>query len=513
MIPTAWNTKRRLVPRWRSLSATLNSKELASPSETARESLPVGADGHGDFIAKLERWRLSPALITAAELVEAAIVEGRESEAVHAARRLVTIDQYAAPLIRQQAAALLARTGHKEEIPSDVIVRHSHALQPRYYTRLHPRDPLAWVELALHQTIAGHGIAALRSMSVALSLAPENRHVLRSAARLFLHQDDPERAHDLIARNAGTKFDPWLMASEIALADVAQKKSRFLKNGLRMIEERGSSPRQLTELAGAVATQELLSGNRRKARKSFAQSLIDPTGSALAQGEWAAPDLGHDLVPIARLKFAPEPSEALAFHLYRTGHHRFVADVCMNWASSDPFSIRPYEFGAATAGFIEQYDKAIKLARLGLDLRPNAPQLLNSAAFALASTGQTAEAIEYLDRLGTPENDRLRYWTVANRALVAFRSSNQELGKQLYREAIEGFAKAGLDELSARARIYLAREAILADCADASELLKEAQVAMKPFDQWESTITLEQVTALDEKRDTARASGSQLIPT
>jgi len=493
MIPTAWNSSRRLVPRWRSLSATLRSQELALPLRGGHE-----AYDNGDFVAKLERWRLSPGLVTAAELLEASIVEGRESEAVSAARRLVTIDQDAAPLIRQQAAALLVRTGNAQDVPSDVIVRESHAAQPRYYTRINPRDPLAWVELSLHQTISGHPEAALRSMKVALSLAPENRHVLRSAARLFLHTGDPERAHDLIARAAPTGGDPWLIASEIALAQVADCRSRFIKSGMQILKGGSHSARQLTELAAAVGTEELLSGNRRRARKDFVQSLIDPTGNALAQTEWATPEFGHDFVPVARLKSTLEPAEAQAFHLYRTGHFRYVADVCWSWASADPFSIRPYEFGAATAGFIEQYHKAVRLAERGLELRPDAPELLNSAAYALASLGRVEEASKMLDRLGSPDDDRLKCWAAANRGLVAFRAGNEELGKAFYRQSIEGYAKAGFAELSARARIYLAREAVLARSPDAGDLLGQAQKAMKPFDKVESVITLNRVIQLSQ---------------
>jgi hypothetical protein len=64
-------------------------------------------------------------------------------------------------------------------------------------------------------------------MMTALQLAPQNRHVLRSAARLFLHVGDPECAHDLVARNDATKNDPWLIAAEIAIAYLLIAPSRF----------------------------------------------------------------------------------------------------------------------------------------------------------------------------------------------------------------------------------------------------------------------------------------------
>src|SRR5271170_3663699 len=56
-----------------------------------------------------------------------------------------------------------------------------------------------------------------------------NRHVLRSAARLFFQVRDFERAHDLIRRNESTLGDPWLMAAEVALSGFAERRSTFMK--------------------------------------------------------------------------------------------------------------------------------------------------------------------------------------------------------------------------------------------------------------------------------------------
>src|SRR5688572_3602880 len=116
MIPSAWTATRRLVPRWRSLAATVTSQELAAPRRNGG-ALVKTPDEPGEFLHRLERWQLDPGLVTAAELVETAIVEGRERDALDAARRLLLVDENAAPLIRQQAAALLARNGFSDEIP------------------------------------------------------------------------------------------------------------------------------------------------------------------------------------------------------------------------------------------------------------------------------------------------------------------------------------------------------------------------------------------------------------
>jgi tetratricopeptide (TPR) repeat protein len=428
---------------------------------------------------RLERWQLNPGLITAAELVEAAIVEGREHEAVDAARRLVNVDKQAAPLIRENAAKLLQRTGNSDDVPREVlpptIPRSARAL-----TRIHPHDPLAWVELSLQQTIRGASDAAVRSMLVALGLAPNNRHVLRSAARLFLHRDDPDHALSIIARNAATKSDPWLMASEIALAQVAERPSRFLKIGSGMLGDGGVQPRHLTELAGAVATEELVRGNRRKSRRSFIQSLEDPTGSSLAQGEWATESLGGDLVSEEKLDGIFENDEARAFHLYRTDRREDVREACDRWSENDPFSVRPFEFGAATAGSIEDFEVSLAFAEKGLLLRPALISLLNAKAFAAASLNRLDLAVEALAKIKPGAGTRLQQLVAnANRGLLAFRCGEHEIARARYAETIEGFRRDGSSENVARAKVYLAREAMLAGTNDWEALLKDARDTAK----------------------------------
>ncbi len=483
MNPAERESKRRLVPRWRSLATTIKSGELASPMPRTEVRAPDEIlPRPSDFLHRLERWNLSPSLVTAAELVESGIVEGREKDAVDAARRLVSIDKNAAPLIREQAAKLLERMGSGRDIPSDLKTGPVAIKGARDFIRVNLRDPLGWVELALAQTVRGASAAAERSMSVALKLAPDNRHVLRSAARLFLHRDDPERAIRTIGGSAATPTDPWLMASEIALAQVAGKSSRFLKRGAAVLAAGGYHPRQITELAGAVGTEELVNGNRRKSRRWFTQSMVDPTGSALAQGEWATASLGDGLISEDQLLAAFENEEALAFHLFR--HRRFgaVKHACSQWALNDPFSVRPFEFGTLSAGYANDFEAALAFARRGLEMKPDSAFLLNALAFSAASLGILAEATEAVSKINPASTDRpQRLVAIANQGLIAFRQGNEGVARLFYAEAIDGFRRDGAFESVARAKIYLAREAMLAGTADWRTLLKDAHLSMAKF--------------------------------
>lgn len=483
MIPTPWTDGRRLVPRWRGFAATAASLELAQPAKVG--SSVAGAADDTDYIARLERWRLHPSLITAAELLEASIVAGSERDAIDAARRLIEVDKNATPLIHAQAVAVLGRHEGQPQARRTDANR-----SPRHLVRLNPRDPMAWVELALRQVSTNHVDAARHSMRVARALAPENRHVLRSAARLYLHAGRADQAHDVLVRSPATPSDPWLMAAEIAVAEVAGRNPRFVKAGQRMLGNRAFAPRQLTELAGSIATDEFLSGNRKMAKRNFEFSMRDPTGSALAQGEWAAIQTGSEFVSTASLDSTLEAAEARAFHLHRTAAFALIPSICREWAGLDVFSIRPYEFGTSTAGVLGDHASAMELAADGLKIRPSAPSLLNAMAFSLASTERADEAITFLQRIRGDDDGPSRCVTAANWGLVAFRSGDEVTGRDMYRRAIEGFEKLQRPDLAVRARLYLTREVIAAGAEDAEAMLREARTAAKKIPDAENDYIL-----------------------
>ena len=473
MIGTSpFQNRRLMVPRWRSFANTLRSKELAAPRGIKRPE-----EFSSDLLKRLAAWRGEPGLVTAAELVETAIVDGDEPEAVGAANALLNPDSRATPLLKKQAALLLLRAGKNQQLAADQKLPQQETLALwRLRTRLHPHSAIEWVELARCQIILGQKRRAERAMRVALALAPNNRHVLRSASRLYLHLDEFDRAHDLIARNPATKSDPWLLSAEIALSQVAERRPSYYKVGVSVLSETRHLPRQLTELAGAVATTELLDGSRKKAGRYFRQSIIDPNGNALAQAEWASAAFGGmALVSEKNLKAADEAYEAKAFHLHRTASFEEVPSACVQWSFEEPFSIRPYELGAVVANLIGDHDTALELALRGLKIRPNTPSLLNSIAFALANLGKLDEAEANLARVGAGTKEIMGLVTEANRGLIAYRRGQTELGRTLYQKAIDGFRYKQNLYMATSARLWFAREATQSGTADGDEAMAEAR--------------------------------------
>jgi len=281
------------------------------------------------------------------------------------------------------------------------------------------------------------------------------------------------------------------MASEIALAQVTGRTSRYLKTGSNFLDNQSGAPRQITELAGALATEELVRGNRKKSKRWFGQSMVDPTGSALAQGEWAVKGLGSEVVTENRLITAFENAEAMAFHLFRLGKLDKVSLECERWSVNDPFSIRPFEFGTVAASYNDDFETALSFAEKGLKLRRDSVVLLNALAFSAASLGKIGTAFEALSKIKFEQADvPQKLVALANYGLLAFRTGDDEGGRKYYLDAIEGFRRQGLNELSARARLYLAREALAFGTSDGEALFKSAKEAMAKFPQSDATIVM-----------------------
>ena len=240
-----------MVPQWRRFTSAMQSSELAMPPR--QKDTDAEPPIEPDLIKRIENFRRRPCLIAAADLVKSAVVLGRDAEAVRAARVLLRHDD-TVPLVRIQAERLMWRTGHGDELQRENPNSASHGgVATRVRTRINPEDAIAWVELALVQFCRGHVQHAERSIAIALHLAPNNRHVLRSAARLFFQVRDFERAHDLIRRNESTLGDPWLMAAEVALSGFAERRSTFMKQGLVLANQRALLHLRSVNLPGRSA--------------------------------------------------------------------------------------------------------------------------------------------------------------------------------------------------------------------------------------------------------------------
>lgn len=127
----------------------------------------------------------------------------------------------------------------------------------------------------------GQAKQSIEVMNIALALDSTNRFVSRSAARLFVHVEDLDRAHYVIKHNEQINSDPWLIASEISVNLLRNRSSSLVKKGLEMVNSGDYSPFSLSELMSSLGTLEFIKGTQKKSKVFFNKSLIKPNDNAL----------------------------------------------------------------------------------------------------------------------------------------------------------------------------------------------------------------------------------------
>jgi tetratricopeptide (TPR) repeat protein len=381
------------------------------------------------------------------------------------------------------AGEITGREGGVEDEPEQV---YAEIRRLRRAANADPRNAIAWAEQARNHAALGQSDAALRSMRRALALAGGHRYFLRAAARLYVHNDECDRAHALLRRAPRTRSDPWLLAAEIAIAELAGRDSPNVAVGRRLLEDGGWQPGHLTELASALATLELRGGRERRARSLFNSSLLAPNDNALAQAEWASERVrGVQTRLVQAREQVPLSYEALSLAAVAAGKTRTAVNQAWRWLLDQPFSAEPAAFGSYHAGQLRDFERALAFAKRGLQANPGHPMLRNNAAFALAHLGRIPEAEAQLDMLrhGDLDADQ-RAVIAATRGLIAFRSGEPIGAQKLYTEAIERATDpttrtlAGLMFISEMLRLHLpgAGEA-------AARARAEAQKKLAPSDR------------------------------
>lgn len=467
---------RRIIPRWRSSRTTAELGELARVEQSQLE-VTVPDD---DFRRLLEEWRVHQSPSFAADLVGSAFLLGRWEEARDAAELILSDENSSKSVpLRRVAQAVLEPDQRTVSHPTMVAraerIRLVAHLKERVRTA--PRDALAWVDLARQYTILGQSRPAEDALAIALNIAPQDRFVVRSAVRFLIHQHDAERAHHLLKRTPRTIHDPWLLASEIAAASVAERRSQFLRRARSMLDSQKIAPHHKTELAGALGTVELAEGDRRRARQLFERSLVSPNDNSLAQVSWASrQNIGPLTVPRDELRL-PLTFEARAWEFLREAEWTSAIDASEEWLLDEPYSRRPARLGSFLASVIlEQYERAESFANFGLDSNARDPTLLNNLAFSRASRGAVQEARQAYDRIRTGDlspEEKVSY--VATGGLLAYRSGRTAEGRELYAAAVASARGEHAAHLKAMALLYQAREELRVEPSQAVDVLGRAR--------------------------------------
>ena len=472
------NIERRVIPRWRRFNDALKLKELAFIAPALpRETTPIA-----DFLAqKIVDWRKHQTIGHATDFVGAAIALGKSQEAITAAKFLVKQNRNVSPWAIELAEYVLESPYKVAQTPSNPVAVEQSVLRAqvrslRRALNIESRDPITWVELSRVYAILGHVKKAKHSMTVALQLAKNNRFVLRSASRLWVHAGDPEKAHEIIIRADRTRHDPWLLAAEIALGSIDGKRPKLVKAGRRMLSEGKFPHGHISELASALATLELQCGSVKKSKKLFALSLKNANENSFAQAAWVSSRPHSEIRLEYQYLTVPSAFEAEYRVCCQKGEWNRAVEQCKLWQFDQPFSSEPSVHGSFVAGVaLEDYESSKNFAEHGLIANQADFTLWNNLAFAcinLEDFKKAEHAISKADCL--PLSDRDRAVLHATRGLLKFRTESVESGRQLYLDARLAAQRIKNTRLLTLATVFHAIEEITQEEFDSESVLSEA---------------------------------------
>ena len=361
---------RKVIPRWRTFQVSMAMGELFPPTSSGKDER-AGRPHRG--IERLqEDFRFNEVGPVASDLIGAALVLGQPESARDVAERVIERQIPASPSTRRVAERLLEATDRDPtELISQQIIDvdgEKHRGKLRRLLRVNPHNALRWTDLARLQTVIGKDKRAQRAMLVAQGLAPENRHVLRSAARLAIHHHRPDEARAILLSAQRTRHDPWLLACEISAADIAGERSGLLRIARQLLADQRFSDHELSELASTVATVFLGEGDLKASRQLFRQALRSPSDNSIAQFTWASPALGlhYDERALAEPAFW----EARAIAAHRGGDWQRATEEARRWLADQPFASRPAELGSYEASKGGDFKMGLELAERAINANP-----------------------------------------------------------------------------------------------------------------------------------------------
>ncbi len=475
---------RRMLPRWRVSSSIGNWQELGTLKSTPAI---LRDDGFHAFEVE-QAFSNNPSVGVAADLLAASSMAGDSKNLNRAITFLLDNEALAPKGLITLAKSFLPKNRGEEilpVLPNDVSNAwcNPYVRDLRQRVRLHSDNPLAWSDLARHYASIGDRNKADRCMRVALKLAPNHRWILRTAARFFVHSGDPIAAHTLLAKHPLTSRDPWLLAAEIATAQVAHRSPRFLRQAGNHIKSENPARPNLSELATALAMVELENGGARRARRLVDMALINPTENTLAQVTWARQHTNlNDSNKLSALASENEQAFEARFGILESAGNILLARTeGMRWAADEPFATRPLERLVFLEAMLDNYSGVSDLANKICRIEPRVDTTLNiNEVFSLLSSGSLNLA-DHRSKLGmiraqlSEQSEATdEYHALANLALWHYRYGDAEEGRVIYERVMQKVIKNGSKESVALAATFAAREAILAKQNVASSLLTRA---------------------------------------
>lgn len=468
---------RRVIPNWRSFIQTLKLGEL----KYSKKGSPISYNMNLSIEDYLLSWEKKRSISIAGDLISAAYVNGFvDKEEVNEAAEYILHNKKKATSSLTSIAKIVLDTSYEKNKEDSFDIENNSFIKNIYkkiknYKKIivdFPYNPIVYVDLSRLYSIAGLENKAIKNMKIALHLAPENRFILRAAARLFAHFKQFDYIHNLIRRSDLVYIDPWITSTEIALATILDKRSKLIKIGINMINSNNHEWKSLTELASSIGTIEFIYGNRKKAKKYLKLAVISPNDNSIAQIEWIN---NRDLL----LNINPSDYdisnnyEAIALYEYFNKDYEHAFDQCKKWFYDLPFSKRPVIFGSHIATtLLDKPNIATKFLKEGLNSNPRDAQIINNLAYSLVLDNKINEAEKYIKKITDISNISIntKICLVATQGLISFRKGQIKEGIRLYEKAIDGAKVSKKKYLIWLAKMNYARELIINKSAKSAKI-------------------------------------------
>lgn len=454
---------RHVIPRWRSVRRTIEAGEFQQLS-SPRDLTPAQIE---ELAGLQVRWETLQTPLSAAELAGARLVAGQIEDA-HAPA--LTLAEHHNPTYRELAGRILhpnLGTGEldvpTQEASSTTGLFHSKIADAKQRVKRDPRNAIAWADLARRYTALGQFEQAEKALRIARSLAPNSRYILRISSRFYVHIGDPATAAHLLRESPRTTEDPWLMAALLSVTSLARKPLPGKGVARRILDSGRFEPIENSDLVSELGTLEMKSGDDRRARKLFRQSLVTPTDNSLAQVEWASHKLSSLEVELDAFD-VPFAAEAAARSAEQRGDWTTALSESVRWLDDQPFDSDAAMHASYVAAVgLEDWEQCRTMAEIGLRANPANSTLANNLAYALIEMGRLAEALVPLKTAASNVADQGdRVAILATTGLLAFRQGDADGGRDLYRQSIDLAKRLNDADAGVMARSMLVREEIRA---------------------------------------------------
>ena len=469
---------RNIIPSWRTYAETAKAGELEF-SKT--KDTPIQFGRFKDYVIE---WQHHRCVSTASDLVNAGLVSGNINipEVVESASYIKSHEEESPTLVLEVASSILSTPSSSidNDAPRGFDKKVAQLLgrfdqqQAAVKARIgllrkqiqsFCYNPIAYCEVARCFMDLGMPEKAEHNIRIALHLAPNHRYVTRCAARFYLHQLQPDVAKHILIRNGWVKYDPWVMASEIAVESVMGRSSQYLKTGRQLVLSDSISPFSASELSLAICKEDMKADKRSDSRLMFARGMVKPNNNSLAQAEAIVRFNPSYEVDYSRYSYLNDRFEADTRLLYNMEDFHGAYEASLNWLYSFRFSREPISFAFDIAStFLKRYEEALSILRIGLESNPKDAGLLNNLAYAYGLTNRLAEAEEVLNDLDIEgvlsQNPSNGICLLATSGLLRYRQGFYEEARFLYQKAIEYAKKDNNKYLADKARLNMIREEV-----------------------------------------------------